>query len=443
MTTTEVAPRAAKPPAKRPRLNRRRLWTPIAVALAIIVLTMIAAFIRSPSPGAESFLSPQSSGGDGSAKLAASLEDEGVPVKRYTDAVEAFDEAENGDTTVFIPAPDYLNSQDMEQLQSAASASPIRFVFVDPSRDFLDALGLRKEGSARIAPKTVEPPGRDGKCSLPAASDAGAASMLRQQYAKTDSSAQFTQEIDWRFCYDNGLAFTRTAESSLVVAGASDPFTDEYFDEAGNAELTTGLLGRHKSVVWLDKHSLSTLPDPSDPASDPPSAEEPPPTTESRDPIEYPGEARTSPIYDALPTWLWAALVGTVVLGVLAALWKGRRLGPPVTEPLPVTVPAAETVHGRARLYRRAHAYAVTLRALRAGALHRIQPALGLSSQATDAEVVEAVANRTGWPSEQVTATLYGAQPANEDQLFDATQAVDALVSAVENASPKGEKPSE
>ena len=36
------------------------------------------------------------------------------------------------------------------------------------------------------------------------------------------------------------------------------------------------------------------------------------------------------------------------------ALWRGRRLGPVVDEPLPVVVRAAETTEGRARLYRRA-----------------------------------------------------------------------------------------
>lgn len=432
---TEVRRPQPEAPRKRPPLRRRHLLIPLAAAAALIVFTIVAAFVESPSPGSDSFLSPRAVGGDGSSQLAKSLEEKDVTVDRFTDAGDSFfDAASSGDTTVFIPAPDYLNSSEISRLQEAAIAENTRVVFVDPSRDLLGSLGLSEAGAPRIAPKVVAP--SEG-CDLPEAEKAGDAGMLRQAYAKTKSSGGFELDVDWKFCYDDGLAWTGSGSMSFVVAGAADPFTDEYFGEAGNAELATGLLGQHRKVVWLDKHSLTKEPPPSQTLPTPDGDYTPPPDP-SRDPIEYPNQGQTNPIYDAMPAWMWAMLLGALVLGVLMALWKGRRLGPPVTEPLPVTVPAAETVHGRARLYRRAHAYTETLRALRAGALHRIRPVLGLSSQAGDAEVVEAVATRTGWPREHITATLYSTQPTNEDELYNATQAIDALVSAVENASPQG-----
>src|SRR5690606_41722785 len=49
---------------------------------------------------------------------------------------------------------------------------------------------------------------------------------------------------------------------------------------------------------------------------------------------------------------LHAALPILIVVVVLLAWWQGRRLGPLVTEPLPVVVRASETVEGRGRLYR-------------------------------------------------------------------------------------------
>lgn len=438
MTDTVAAPDPVRPKIERtpsrPALRRRHLWLPVAAAAVLIVFTMVAAWIESPGPGSEDFLSPKNSGGDGSSRLAERLAGDGVEVSRYTEAGDSFFEAvSSGDATVFVPAPDYLNNAELSQLFEALDAPDVRLVFVDPSRRLLDPLGLAESGAARIAPKTVEP---DDGCGLSEAADAGAASMLRQAYTTAKNSSDEIPGMDWGFCYANGLAAAGDADFSVVVAGAPDPFTDEYFDEAGNAELTSGLLGQHDSVLWLDKHTL---------AEEPPRTESPPPSGEysplpepSSYPIDYPDQANTNPVYEAMPSWMWAMLLGVLALGIGMALWKGRRLGPPVTEPLPATVPAAETVHGRARLYRRAHAYDETLRALRAGALHRIQPLLGLSSQAGQEEVVAAVAARTGWPAEHITATLYSARPTNETELYDATRAVDALVSAVETANPQG-----
>ncbi len=51
-----------------------------------------------------------------------------------------------------------------------------------------------------------------------------------------------------------------------------------------------------------------------------------------------------------LAAWLVAIQLGVALL--LAALWRARRLGPLVTERLPVVVRASETVEGHARLYR-------------------------------------------------------------------------------------------
>ena len=80
-----------------------------------------------------------------------------------------------------------------------------------------------------------------------------------------------------------------------------------------------------------------------------------------------------------LPEWilpgLWIA--GATVLALL--LWRVRRLGPLVTEPLPVTVKAIETTQSRGRLYRkagdRAHAAQALRRAARTSAGRAAAPA--------------------------------------------------------------------
>ena len=76
-----------------------------------------------------------------------------------------------------------------------------------------------------------------------------------------------------------------------------------------------------------------------------------------------------------------AAYLVLAQLGValaLTALWRARRLGPLVTERLPVVVRASETVEGHARLYQSRRARDRVAAALRAAAAGRLLPGAGL-----------------------------------------------------------------
>ena len=116
-------------------------------------------------------------------------------------------------------------------------------------------------------------------------------------------------------------------------------------------------------------------------------------------------------------------------LGALAfAVARARRLGPPVSEPLPVAVRAAETVEGRGRLYRRAKARRPALLTLRTSTLNRLRPALDIASDAPREAVVEAVAVRTGWPPGHVDTILYGAEPAGDADLVRLAAELDHLL---------------
>jgi hypothetical protein len=97
-----------------------------------------------------------------------------------------------------------------------------------------------------------------------------------------------------------------------------------------------------------------------------------------------------------LPRGLVPAL-WLVVAAVLATmLWRGRRLGPLVVEPLPVVVKAVESTQGRGRLYRRVrdrdHAAAV----LRGATVRRLAAVLRLPAGTPADQVARAVADLTG-----------------------------------------------
>jgi hypothetical protein len=117
-----------------------------------------------------------------------------------------------------------------------------------------------------------------------------------------------------------------------------------------------------------------------------------------------------------------------LVIGVLVLAYaRGRRFGPVVREPLPVTVRAAEAIEGLSRLYRRSqdrgHAADVLARASR----RRLGHDLRLPSAATTADVVRAVAERTGRGPAEVLALLDPAVPPDDAALVRLADDLDSL----------------
>ncbi|MGH3737085.1 MAG: hypothetical protein ACRDT6_15945, partial [Micromonosporaceae bacterium] len=299
-------------------------------------------------------------------------------------------------------------------------------------------------------------------CAHPAARAAGPATVLRQRYL-ADGAAHH--------CYDGALVTAETRGTRFEVVGAADPFTDERIAEAGNAELAVRLLSGHGKVAWLDLHRPEQPPEPTRDA--PPGGEDgdvpytpaPGEGTETGDGGERPGGEETgdgegsgtgngdgspapggadaetgepNPLLTAFPPWLWAVLLQLLLAALLYALWRARRLGAPVTEPLPVLVRSAETVEGRARLYQRVHARRTAMTALRTGALRRLAPVLDLPPDPSEDTVVAQVAARSGWPADRVREVLYGPRPPDDETLVWRAGALDALVTAVLDPNQKG-----
>jgi hypothetical protein len=131
---------------------------------------------------------------------------------------------------------------------------------------------------------------------------------------------------------------------------------------------------------------------------------------------------------------LWATLQLLVAV-LLLALWRARRVGPVVAEPLPVVVRATETVEGRARLLRAARARGAAADALRAATLARLRDRLGLAADVTRPEAVEPVARRSGWASAEVDRVLYGPQPADDPALIRLSNELDQLDRTVRRSS--------
>jgi hypothetical protein len=184
---------------------------------------------------------------------------------------------------------------------------------------------------------------------------------------------------------------------TVTVLGSGVPLTNAALAHRGNAALALNLLRGSPRIVWLV---------PSPPAITP---------------------AGQKSLFQEIPGPAYLVTLQLFIAAGLAALWRTRRLGPLVAEPLPVVVRASETVEGHGRLYRSRRSRGRTAAVLRDAARHRITARLALPADADASAVSAAVAAVTGREPGAVQATLYGPVPRDDAALVALGQDIDAL----------------
>ncbi|MBO2456778.1 DUF4350 domain-containing protein [Actinomadura violacea] len=359
----------------------------VAALLAMAVIAVILAALR-PS-GSPERLDPTSPKKDGSRALAEILKQHGTPVTVARHAAQAVDQSGSG-TVMVVTRSERLTQDDIDRLRGVQGG----LLLVEPTTPVLEALapGVRT-GNISFA-NTADP-----QCSLQAATLAGTVTLGESQTYETSGNAVSCYQVD----REARLVQVQDGPRTVTVLGSSTPLTNQHLAEEGNAALLMNLAGARGSVVWL-------APDV---------------------PAKGAGAGQES-LTDLLPFGVKLFFLELVIAVILVALWRGRRLGPVVAEALPVAVRSAETVEGRARLYRASRARDRAADALRSGARERIVPLLGLprtSAQdpAAAREIVAAVARRTAQDEAYVGAALYGPEPVDDAGLIALTSVLDDL----------------
>ncbi|MGE5831029.1 MAG: DUF4350 domain-containing protein [Micromonosporaceae bacterium] len=396
---------------------RRRRWVRVVtpfLALALVgTVTLIAHADQTPDLGDPGTLSPLGEGADGSSRLAARLQAAGVAVERVTGAEAAMVATGRADTTVFVPTPDFVNPRFVDRV--AAAPGRHRVVVVEPGllTTLLWSVPIGRTASARWATGVIEP-----DCTDPTATQAGRAALARVRYLADAATT--------RACYRGGLVGIQVRQTEVIVVGASDPFRNGRIDEHGNEALAIGLLTGYPRVVWVDVHRIEPRI----------RTEVNLPLPQYRRPTRSRGDDGGSPLWGAFPAWLWAALALAAGVAVLFAVGQARRLGPPVAEPLPVLVPAAETVTGRGRLYHRIRARPATLEALRAATRARLATVVSPTGPISTEELTSRLAQQLDRPESEVRAALFDPVPDTDADLVAAVARLDALRDAVLRGCP-------
>jgi len=351
------------------RSTARSARGPVIIGLGLLLVGGITGALGATGDGGR--LDPDSYTPGGSRAVAELLNDRGVPVERV-DTVQAVMAASRPDTTVVVPSPEALAASELEQL--AGLASPLVVVGADPG-----ALGLLELDVEAGAPVDVEQ--RQPACGLPAAELAGEVDLGGRTYETPLSPAAG--------CYAAGGRATLLVlpTERVTLLGDGELLTNERLDDRGNAALALGLLGQTNRVVWL-------VPRPGRPV-----------------------EGAQPPLSSLVADEIRTGAVWLLVVAAVLALWRARRLGRVVEEPLPVVVRASEAVEGRGRLYRAAGARGAAAESLRAATRERVAHRVGLPVAAERAPVVEVVAERTGSDPAAVDVLLYGDPPVDDAAL--------------------------
>ncbi len=218
------------------------------------------------------------------------------------------------------------------------------------------------------------------------------------------------------------LVLPTGAEGDTVILGSPVLLHNERLDQQGNSSLALQLLGSRPHLVWY----LPSLSDPSARTDDgtPGSETDDPSEDESRNEA-----AEGSSFLDLVPSgWVWAT-AQLALAAVLAAVWRGRRLGPLVAERLPVAIRASESAEGRSLLYRKAKARGRAADALRDATRTRLAPLAGVPARDahTPGVLLPALSARVSSPDHDLNALLFGTDPSTDAALVLLADQLDAL----------------
>lgn len=358
-------------------------------AVIVLVLGIVLLSMRLPAIGADltGTLNPAGPGPTGAKALAELTRAQGVQITETRSRTRAAGDLGPG-TTLVLADPFPLSDKAVRELVERAD----RVVLLSSSARMLRLLDLGEDA-----------PGEGGEvradCSVAEFAKVGA----------IDAQRMFVPAPGADGCFRSGPAaavLQRTARGRTVtLVEGTQLFSNQHLAENGNAALGLALIAQERRVVWY-------VPDVAD--------------------TDITSAQKT--LGDLSPEWLTPAILLLVLAGVAAVWARGRRFGPLVTESLPVTVRASETMQGRARLTAKAADAGHAGVAIRAGAVSRLAARLALGPRSSAREVADAASARLGVPRTALHDLLGGPPPQDDRELVELARRLSDLETAVEHS---------
>lgn len=365
--------------------SRRHLaWIIIGTIVAALGVVTVA---QSPSNPDTAPLSARNAAPDGAMAAAEILRRHGVTVTPSESfaATTSLLAGKPRATVLLYDRNGYLDSVQLHSLLQSAA----RVVVVAPGYRTLAGLSrqIRNAGVVPNGTSTLEA-GCGQTDPLVAGRISGKGALL---YTGADVTC-------YRPSSKDGGVYAASADGRLVVLGSAALLSNDLLQVEGNAALALRTLGPTQDLVWY----LPGLGD-------------------------VPNDGRPPTLDELAPPWVGFLGLWVAVVALLAVLWRGRRLGPLVFEPLPVVVKAVETAEGRARLYQDSRAVGQAADNLRAGTLTRLAKHFRLGPEASADAVLEAVSRKVNRPAREVRTVLLDHRPRTESELVHWAQRIETL----------------
>ncbi|MEL5959847.1 DUF4350 domain-containing protein [Streptomyces sp. CLV115] len=372
----------------------------LLLALLVLVAAGIAlATVRSGDQ--HGLLDPRSADRFGSRAVAELLKERGVSVRVVT-TLDGATAALGPDTTLLVTSPNLLAPHQQRELRAATDNSAGRTVLLAAGPPSVRTLvpGVSAQSTGPVAARSPE-------CALPAARRAGD--------VETGGFGYSSDGLDTIACFPSGglptVLLVEQGAGDTVLLGAPDLLRNDRLANQGNASLALQLLGSRPHLVWY----LPSLADAS--------------AVTGNGGADGDGTSDDRSFADLIPQgWLWGTLQ-LALAAVLAAVWRARRLGPLVTERLPVAIRASESTEGRARLYRKANARDRAAESLRSATRTRLAPLIGVPPRDahSSSALVPAVSARLGSTDDSLQTLLFGPAPSDDAALVRLADQLDTL----------------
>lgn len=375
-------PAAYGAPPRGPALSNRRAWLQLGLLALAIAVGAVWLLSLTARPQSSRPLSPTNPGPDGTMALAEVLRQHGVTV-------------------------DVVYTEQEVAARARANSTVVVSSFAELPVSAWDSLGRAGGDIVLLGPDRLTPPLVDQAVEksfsyLPPAelsvecpdSDAQAAGRLAAV------SGAFPPPPGATACFVGAgqalyLILPAPGESTASVRVLADGYlaANSQITQEGNAALLLRLLGKTSHLVWYL------------------------PTTTT------PSQAGTP----TMPPLVLPLLAYLLFLALAVAWWRGKHFGPVVVEELPAVIPAAETIHGRAALYRRARDRRHVARVLRSATALRLGKAIGLPAHTDPHTFLDRLVPATGRNRHELTELFYGEAPATDAALVQLAQDLAAL----------------
>lgn len=378
-------------PGMKPSSRKRPGWlTPLIVVGLLLAVTM-AVTVLTPARGNTDELDPANPGPEGARGLAHVLSDHGVNVTVVRTERELLDQTVDGVTTVVITHTDRLSGRTAgTALDHAASAASV--VLLNADLEVTKGIGLAVD--SHLADLSDVAAGCSG-------AGVGKGFRLAQAgRAYTPAANASAAKTCFPDKSDGGGAMVSLPAAArrppVILLGDDSLISNGAILDADNAAIALHLFGQTNRLVWYVP-SLADIA-----AAD--------------------GTSRS-----IAPAWFQPGLVLATSAVVFLCLWRGRRLGRLVTEPLPVIVRAVETTESRGRMYRKSRDRTRALTVLQLATRRRLAAYLGLSASSAVSNVAAAAAAVSGRKYQDVLHLLSSSEAHDDSSLLELANTLVAL----------------